>query len=553
MGGVCLDRIAHSCGTRHGLQVFQQEDGTVDGYCFSCNTPVRHPYGDNSQDKIPEGVKSVLKRSVESIQEELDDIGSYPTVDVVSRRLRADTLAHFGVKVGLSETDGKTPEMLCFPYYKDEVLVRYKYKVLTTNQQWSVSLDKDVDLFGWAQAVRSGAKRLVIVEGEPDAVALTKIIDMHTKADFEDFKPAVVSIPNGAGSAYRDLSRVANKVTKHFKEICFCFDNDKAGEEATQECLKIFPDAHVITLPEKDANDCILKGTTKTAWKAVTFKAEKPKNTRLVWGEEIHESAKKPAEFGVPWPWEQVTDLTRGIRTGETIYLGAAQKLGKSEIVNTLAAHLIKEVGWKVMVAKPEEANAKTYKLVAGKLRGTVFHDPKVAFDEQAYDAAGEVLRGNLCMVNLYQHLGWDTLKTDIRSAAAEGCKGIFIDPITNLTNGMDAAVANTKLQEIAQELSAMALDLDVVIFIFCHLRNPESGAPHDRGGKVLTSQFAGSRAMGRSCNYMFGLEGNKDPELSPEERNMRHLILLDDREFGEVGDVQLYWDKTTTLFNEVR
>ena len=155
-------------------------------------------------------------------------------------------------------------------------------------------------------------------------------------------------------------------------------------------------------------------------------------------------------------------------------------------------------------------------------------------------------------MLNLYQHVGWESLKTDIIAGAAMGVDAVFIDPITNLTNGMNAADANTKLQEIAQELSAMALDLNIVIFIFCHLRNPDGGAPHDRGGKVLTSQFAGSRAMGRSCNYMFGLEGNKDPALDPEERNMRKLVLLDDREFGEVGECPLYWDRNTTMFNEV-
>ena len=178
--------------------------------------------------------------------------------------------------------------------------------------------------------------------------------------------------------------------------------------------------------------------------------------------------------------------------------------------------------------------------------------DVEVEFDEEAYDKAGEVLKDKLCMVNLYQHLGWETLQADIRTAATEGCKAIFIDPITNLTNGMNAADANTKLQEIAQELASMAKDLDVVILIFCHLRNPESGLSHDRGGKVLTSQFAGSRAMGRSCNYMFGLEGNKDPELSEEERNIRYLVLLDDREFGEVGSVSLYWNRSNGMFTEM-
>lgn len=224
----------------------------------------------------------------------------------------------------------------------------------------------------------------------------------------------------------------------------------------------------------------------------------------------------------------------------------------KSEIVDTIGAHLIKEHGWKILMAKPEQANKKTYKMLAGKLVGRVFHDPKVRFDEEAYEEAGEILKGKVAMLNLYQHLGWESLKDDIIEGVAHGVEAVFIDPITNLTNGMNSADANTKLQEIAQELAAMALDLDIVIFIFCHLRNPDGGPPHDRGGKVLTSQFAGSRAMGRSCNYMFGIEGNKDPELSPEERNVRSLVLLDDREFGEVGVQRLYWDRNTTLFTEI-
>jgi twinkle protein len=226
--------------------------------------------------------------------------------------------------------------------------------------------------------------------------------------------------------------------------------------------------------------------------------------------------------------------------------------MGKSEIVNTLAAHFIKVHGWKVLLAKPEESNKKTYKLVAGKIAGKIFHDPNIPFDEDAYERAGEVISDKLYLLNLYQHVGWETLKTDIRAAAMEGCKAIFIDPITNLTNGMEAALANTKLQEIAQELSAMALDLNIVIFIFCHLRNPDSGPPHERGGEVLSSQFAGSRAMARSCNLMLGLEGNRDPNLSREERNMRTLVLLEDREFGETGRFKLYWDQATSLFNEV-
>ena len=205
-----------------------------------------------------------------------------------------------------------------------------------------------------------------------------------------------------------------------------------------------------------------------------------------------------------------------------------------------------------MFLVKPEESNEKSYKLVAGKLAAKKFHDPKVEFDEEAFDKAGEEIGENLFLLNLYQNLTWETLEGDIRAAAAAGVKAVFIDPITNLTNGMSAADANTKLQEIAQNLAALALDLDIVILILCHLRNPDSGTPHERGGEVLSSQFAGSRAMARSCNLMVGIEGNRDPSLSPEERNLRHLVVLENRETGEVGRYPLYWNPITTLFTEV-
>jgi len=246
--------------------------------------------------------------------------------------------------------------------------------------------------------------------------------------------------------------------------------------------------------------------------------------------------------------------------------------MGKSELLNELAAHFIEHHEVKVFMAKPEESNKKTYKLLAGKIAKRAFHDPDVEFDYEAYDKAGEVLKDKLVMVNLYQHLGWDSLKQDIIDAAAWGAKVVFIDPITNLTNGQDAASANTHLAGIAQELSAMALDLDVVIFIFCHLKAPEGNlskdqrqnkyaqqkytslgnCPHELGGDVLSSQFAGSRAMMRSCNLMIGLEGNKDDTLPEEIRNTRVVRLLEDREFGETGSVPVYWNRNTTRFKEI-
>lgn len=547
----CVDKIAHeACGSRRGLQVFLRDDGDYDGYCFSCSTYVRHPLED-----MPEGyTPSSTTKSEEDIQREIAEINDYPFVTLDDRKLNAGTLRHFGIRIGLSEQDGTTPTTHHYPYFNiSGDLVAYKNRIIENKRMWSVGDMKSAILFGWPQAIQTGASTLFITEGELDAAALFQILVRYQKGSkFEDQLPAVVSLPNGVSNAAEAVSKMLPEIRARFKKVVLVFDSDDPGRAAEEEVLHVAPDFHTVKLPSKDANQCLIDGHSKAAATACLFNSSVPKNTRIVWGSSLHEEARKEAEWGYSWPWPKLTEMTRGIRLGETYYIGAGVKMGKSEILNAIGAHCITEHGWKVFMAKPEEANRKTYQMVVGKVAGRIFHDPKIPFDYEAFDEASPKVGDNLAMVNLYQHMGWETLKADITAAAVAGCKAIFIDPITNLTVGMSAAEANEKLQEIAVDLAAKAKDLNVAIFIFCHLRAPENGQPHERGGAVQSYQFAGSRAMMRSCNYMIGLEGNKDPDLSMAERCLRSLVLLEDREFGNTGSVQLSWNPHTGMFREL-
>ncbi len=571
MSGNCLEKLPHSCGTETGLQVFDKGDGTVDGYCFACDSYIRHPYGEKRDSSTFPKPK---KKTPEEIAEEMAVISNCATFDIPSRKLRAADFDDFNVKIGVSELDGKTPVSVHFPYTKDGEVVAYKNRLIKNkSKMWSVGALKGVDLFGWENAINSGAKTLLITEGEFDAVALQKILKRQTPAKYQGHIPAVVSLIHGAGSAKKTLVSARDKIYKHFKDVVLVFDTDKAGQQAVEEVVKVLPDVSVATLPRKDANQCLIDGVQQACYTSVTFKSQKQKNTRIILGDDLFLKAAEPAKWGeLTWPWEHINQVTRGIRYGETIYIGGGVKVGKSEIVNTLTAHFIKNHGVKVFLAKPEESNIKSIKLLAGKLVGHFFHDPKVEFNQEKFDKATEIMRGKVMLLNSYQHVGWETLKADIISAATNGAKAIFIDPITNLTNGMDSGDANTKLQEIAEDLAAMAKDHNIVIFIFCHLKAHDGNigkevrkreykkgnfiglgnCPHEWGGDIFSAQFAGSRAMMRSCNYMIGIEGNKDPELEHEVRNIRRLKLLEDREFGESGTFRLYWDSETSLFKEL-
>lgn len=549
----CLTKIGHSCGTRDGLQVFERDDGTVDGYCFSCNTYVRDPLGKGTlASSIP--TEKRLGKTREEVERELAEIQEYPIVDLKVRKLRASYLDDFGVKVGVSEQDGKTPSIVYFPYTVDGVITGYKVRLLEEKRMWSIGSIKGCDLFGWEQAIKTGARRLIITEGEFDAIALKSIIDLETKDSYKDYKPAVVSLISGASSAKKDIAKLMPKIKKHFKEVVLCFDADDPGRKAVSDVCKMFSDVVSVTLPCKDANECIMEGTQakKAAYAAVTFRAAKPNNIHLIRGSSLKDKAKQAPVMGLSWPWQGLTKLTRGIRRGETYYFGAGVKMGKSELVNSIATHMMVAHDLPVFLCKPEESPDKTYQMLVGKVAGKIFHDPDRTFDYEAFDEAEPLIGDKAIIVDSYQFVGWDNLKSDIIYACSEGVQDVVIDPITCLTVGMTAAESNEFLINMAAELSAMSKDHKFTAYLFCHLKAPTQGPTHERGGEVLSTQFTGSRAMMRSCNMMIGLEGNKDPDLPETERNIRRLKVLEDRNLGVVGTVGLYWDSKSGLFNEV-
>jgi twinkle protein len=550
----CIEKLAHTCGSSDALQVFEAEGGGYTGYCFSCHTYVPNPYEDKPADYTPPTGK--VGRSIDEIMRDVHEIYSeWQCKALPERWLEKEYLEYYGIKVAVSETDGVTPTLAALPIHRKGELVSYKLRDLDVKRMFSLGNGKEADMFGWAQAVASGAPRLIITEGEFDAVALFQAMKKDSKPEYAAFNPAVVSLTNGSGGAKREIMRHLEEIKRSFRDVVLAFDKDPAGDKAAEEVCKLLPTAMRAHLPAKDANACIDPAhyLGKALKNAVMFKASVPKNSKLVYGSSLKEAAQQEAEYGLSYPWPHLTALTRGERKGEVCYWGAAVKMGKSEILNALAAHSILAHGQKVFMAKPEEANAKTYKLLVGKAAGKIFHDPTVPFDHEAFEKYEPMIGDNVAMLDLYQHLTWDSVKQDIIHAAGEGYTTVYLDPITNFTNQVSAAEANEMLIAMAAEASSMAHDHKLSIHFFCHLLKPPSGSkPHERGGKVLSNQFSGSRGMMRSCNYMFGIEGNKDPELTEEERNMRQIVLLEDREFGQAGKVPLFWDKNTGLFTEV-
>lgn len=227
--------------------------------------------------------------------------------------------------------------------------------------------------------------------------------------------------------------------------------------------------------------------------------------------------------------------------------------MGKSVVVDTIAAHCVMTQDTPIWLCKPEEPMEGTVQRVAGKVMNKVFWDPKLEYDERDLDEGIDLIGEKVIIYDAYQGTDWDAVKAEIRSAVmVAGVQDIFLDPLTCFTVGMSLTEQNETLISIASEIASMAMELNFTAYLFCHLNAPQSGVPHERGGKVQSVQFSGSRAMMRFCHQMWGLEGNKDPDLPIEQRNTRDLVLLEDRLFGESCRIKLYYDGATGTLNPI-
>ena len=546
MAGKSLYKIkhnSHNCqSSGKPLQVFLNDDGTLSGYCFSCRVPVENPLGDNA---VPP--PDVKEKTEEEILAELQEIKSAPYFTSEHRKIPAEDLKHAGVRLLVSEFDGKTPYAAAFPYTKDGKIVRFKITTLSKpKRMWSVGAT-DVDLFNWERAKRVGGKTLFITEGEWDAISLRTVLRESNKGtQHADIDFAVVSIPNGVSSAAKAVSRQLEEIYQRFQDIVLCFDTDEAGQKAAAEVIKIAPKAMIALLPCKDANACLEQGRIKATRDAVIFRAAKKTTAGINHIADLIDEALAPVEYGASYPWAALTELTYGQRRGELISIGAGTGIGKSLLAHEIAAHNAKEHNWKTFVVMMEETNAETIRNLCGKIDSIPYHIPGVEYDKDTFRETALSLNDNIILWNPDSRTDaegtFQGIMNVIRKLGDEiDC--VIIDNLTTLSEGMQASERNDFIGEVASKLVDAAMKFEFQAIVFSHLNPPDrSSKSHEEGGKVLESQFTGSRALQRYSHLMVGFVRNK----FAIEPNCSYISVLKNRKYGVTGMLKTFYLSTT-------
>lgn len=484
-------------------------------WCFSCGA---YQKGEGDMDTD----------TVASDKRPRDLLRGEPASPLTSRKISQETCHRFGYF--LSTYKGKPVQVA--PYYniKGELVaqkLRFKDKSFVF-----LGEPRKATLYG-QNLWRNGGKKVVVTEGEIDALSVSEV--------HGDKQWPVVSLPNGAQGAKRDLSKNLTWLLG-FDEIVLMFDNDEPGREAAKASAAIFPPGRVkiATLPLKDANDMLKAGRgaeiKQAIWEAKEYRPDGIVTIDDIWDELMSDPAP-----GVPWFCDQLTKLTYGRRTGEIYALGAGTGIGKTDFLTQQMAYDLTELKVPVTVFALEQKPAETVKRLAGKFACQQFHIPDGSWTkEELGEALHEVKQTPLFLYDNFGATDWSLIANTMRHLThSYGVKHYYIDHLTALAQGSEEGEREA-LEKIMSEMGSLVKELDCIVHLVSHLATPE-GKPHEEGGRVMIRHFKGSRAIGFWCHYMIGLE--RDQQQDNEElRKVTTLRVLKDRFTGQATGQCVYF-----------
>jgi twinkle protein len=488
-------------------------------HCFSCG-------------HFERGDGETLQRGRKTVADNLDFYARSDVSGLRARGISEDTCRVFGVRVGALGDQ----QVHMYPYFRDNQVVAVKTR--DSNKEFKFLGDpKHPPMFG--QNLWSKGKKLVVCEGELDCLSVSML---------QGNKWPVVSVPNGAKSAKKDIARQM-EFFQQFEEIILMFDMDEPGQSAAKEVAEMFPPgkAKIASLPLKDPNECLKEGrgadVIQAIWNAKAFRPD-----GIVSISEVVDSAAEDIPDGAPWWDPRLTALTYGRREGECFAFGAGTGIGKTDWFTQGIAFDLLKLNLNVGVIYLEQPVKETARRIAGKAVGKVLHVPRKATAEERRAALEVINEGDrLHFYNSFGAADWEVVKAKIRYMVhALGCKSIYLDHLTALAANEEDE--RRGLDVIMAELAALALELKIYLHFISHLTRPKDGPTHEEGGRVKQAQFRGSNAIGMWSHFMFGLERNTQGE--DEESRITTFRVIKDRNTGQATGktLPLGYDITTGL-----
>ena len=412
-----------------------------------------------------------------------------------------------------------------------------KVRIVDNKSFYATGEFGNVGLFG-QQAFKGGGKYITVTEGEADALAVHEMFDG---------KWPVVSIRSGASGASKDIKENLEWL-ESFENVVICFDNDKAGQEASKAVLDLFTPnkAKNVTLPMKDAGDMLkankVTGFVREWWNAKTYQPD-----GIVSGSDTWDMIMEQADVkSILYPWNCLNEMTHGFRRKELVTITSGSGMGKSQIVRELEHYLLGATDDNIGVLALEEDIPKTALGIMSIEANKLLHLDKTVSKEEKRGYWDRTLgSGRIFLFDHWGSTSEDNLLGRIRyMAKGLDCKWIILDHLSIVVSDQDNGDERKAIDSIMTNLRKLVQETGVGLFLVSHLRRPSGSKAHEDGGRISLGELRGSAAIAQLSDIVIGLERDQQ-HADPETRNTTTVRVLKNRFVGLTGPAcYLYYDK---------
>jgi len=247
---------------------------------------------------------------------------------------------------------------------------------------------------------------------------------------------------------------------------------------------------------------------------------------------DVRDKAITPSVMGRKYFVPGMTEATFGIHDGYVIMIGAGTGVGKTDALSEQIAMQLDEEEEPIGTIFLETPAPDLVKRIAGKRKSKMFHIADGSWtQDELEEAVDEISSTNrLYLYDSFGSADWNQIRSVITHfAVGYKCKHIYLDHLTALAAMEDDE--KKAIEQIMAELSGIAQQYGVVLWVVSHLATPE-GKPHEEGGRVTIRHFKGSRAIGFWSHVMIGLERNQQDD-DEYERTVTTFRILKYRDYG--------------------
>jgi len=519
------------CGSSDALQVYS--DGHA--FCYSCN----HNYKDYHayiEEKAPVLEQPKNKKASGNTpfvpMLSLEEIAELGFKGFRERGIDKRTTSFFGVRAAVNEEGVVTDHF--YPYTSGGTVVAYKKREVQSKTFSIIGDFSSPALFGQS-AFKEGGKRVVVTEGELDAMAYAQACMEESKQIYP-----VVSMPSATG-----LKAIKNnrEWLRAFDEVILWLDNDEAGENSLKQVAKAigFEKVKVVKGLEKDANDVLLKHGTREVMKHV-WDAKPYSPAGIIADPEVlwQQLEEYDNIVSVPYPdcLTGLNEKVKGMRPGEITLWTSGTGSGKSTLLREIMLHLLETTDDKIGLVSLEEAPAETARKLAGMAVNKNLVKEPIPKDELR--AGFDKVFGDNRVIVLDHHgsMNDGSIVDTLEAMCVMGAKYLFVDHITILVSeGAEGLTGNEAIDKVMNDLLSIAKRHNVWIGLISHLRKMTTAGSSFEDGKLASlDDIRGSGSIKQISFDILAFARNLTAQTETE-RNTIRMAVLKSRYTGLTGD----------------